>query len=71
MPRTHVKIVIISFFEVIVPSPALIVKQTVSKRIVYKYWYAKHIINDKIEWYHIGQTSPEQYQQLAHNTNGT
>ena len=42
----------------------LIVKQTVSKGIKYRYWYVKHNVDDKIKWCYIGKTLPAEYQKL-------
>ena len=43
----------------------LIIKQTVSKRIRYQYWYVKHIVDKKTKWCYIGKTLPTEYRTLA------
>ena len=54
----------------------LMIRQTVSRGIKYRYWYVKHIINKKknktkIKWCYIGKTLPEQYKKILSNREST
>ena len=49
----------------------LMVKQTVSKKITYQYWYVKHFANKKIKWCYIGKTLPTQYENLVSKKEST
>jgi hypothetical protein len=47
---------------------SLVIKQTKSKGITYKYYYIEHHIGKKIKWCYLGklQDLPEDYQKLIH-----
>ena len=45
---------------------SLMIKQTVSKGIKYRYFYVKHMVSKKIKWCYIGKELPEEYQMLVH-----
>jgi hypothetical protein len=45
---------------------SLMIKQTVSKDITYRYYYVKHLVSKKIKWCYIGKELPQEYQTLVH-----